>query len=88
MASVLGQPHQNSDKVAILSAEGNILEDPITSDIPKQTEKGKIDFHALRVVCVSIVLESRASAKETQMLAHPSKAKLTMNVYARTGESE
>lgn len=57
------------------------------ANIPKQTEKGKIDFHALRVAYVSIMLESGASAKEAQTLARHNKPELTMNVYARTRES-
>ena len=53
------------------------------ADIPKVTDEGKIDFHALRVAYVSFVLEAGASAKEAQTLARHSTAELTMNVYAR-----
>ncbi|NIA16036.1 MAG: tyrosine-type recombinase/integrase [Nitrospiraceae bacterium] len=55
--------------------------------IPKHTEDGKIDFHALRVAYVSFVLEAGASAKEAQVLARHSTPDLTMNVYARARDT-
>jgi len=59
-------------------------QDLVASGIPKVTEAGKLDFHALRTTFVSMLFESGASAKETQALARHSTADLTMNVYART----
>jgi len=58
--------------------------DLTAAGIPKMTEEGKLDFHALRTTFVSMLFESGASAKETQALARHSTADLTMNVYART----
>ena len=55
-----------------------------TARILKQTEEGKIDFHALRVTFVSLLVESGASVKETQALARHANPDLTMNVYAKT----
>jgi len=57
--------------------------DLTAAGIPKMTEEGKLDFHALRTTFVSMLFESGASAKETQALARHSTADLTMNVYAR-----
>lgn len=51
--------------------------------IPKWTEAGKLDAHALRVAYVSWLLEAGASVKEAQVLARHSTPDLTMNVYAR-----
>ena len=51
--------------------------------IPKHTDEGKIDFHALRVTYVTLLVESGATAKEAQVLARHSTPDLTMNVYAK-----
>ncbi len=42
-----------------------------------------MDFHSLRVVYVSLVLESGAGVKEAQSLARHQTPTLTMNVYGR-----
>ncbi len=52
--------------------------------IPKKTDEGKVDFHALRVTFVSRLVESGASVKEAQALARHANPDLTMNVYAKT----
>ena len=55
--------------------------------IPKQTPKGKIDFHACRVAYINLVLESgQVSPKEAQELARHASLDLTMNVYGRVRE--
>jgi len=51
--------------------------------IPKYTEEGKLDFHALRVTYVTFLLQAGAYVKEAQSLACHSDPRLTMNVYAR-----
>ena len=55
--------------------------------ITKQTDKGKLDFHALRVVYITYILEAGATVKEAQTLARHSIPELTMNVYAKTRDS-
>ena len=55
-----------------------------TARIPKRTEEGKIDFHALRTTFVTLTIESGASPKEAQELARHSTIDLTLNTYART----
>ena len=50
--------------------------------IPKWTEEGKVDFHALRVSYVSLVVETGADLKVTQSLARRTTPELTMNVCA------
>jgi len=44
---------------------------------------GKVDFHALRVAYVSLVIEAGATVREAQSLARHATPGLTMNVYAR-----
>jgi hypothetical protein len=56
--------------------------------IPKETQKGKIDFHALRTAFVSLTIEAGASAKEAQDLARHSAPRITMNVYARANDQK
>ena len=53
------------------------------AEIPKCTQEGKLDFHALRVTYVTLLLQAGAYVKEAQSLARHSDPKLTMNVYAR-----
>jgi len=52
--------------------------------IPRVTEEGKLDFHALRTTFTTLVIESGANIKEAQALARHSTPQLTMNTYART----
>jgi integrase len=56
--------------------------------IPKWTEEGKVDFHALRVSYVSLVVETGADLKAAQTLARHTTPELTMNVYARVRGSK
>lgn len=51
--------------------------------IPKRTDEGKIDFHALRTTFVTLTIESGANPKEAQELARHSTIDLTHNTYAR-----
>jgi len=53
------------------------------SGIPKVTPEGKLDFHALRVTYVTLLVQAGAYVKEAQSLARHSDPKLTMNVYAK-----
>ena len=59
-----------------------------TAGIPKWTEEGKVDFHALRVSYVSLVVETGADLKAAQSLARHTTPELTMNVYARVRGSK
>lgn len=52
--------------------------------IPKKTNEGKVDFHALRVTYITEIVDSGASVKEAQKLARHSTPNITMNTYART----
>ena len=51
--------------------------------IPKKTKAGKLDFHALRVAYVNMLIEAKVDVKTIQTLARHSTLELTMNVYAR-----
>ncbi len=52
--------------------------------IPKYVVgQGKLDFHALRVTHITLVIEVGANVKEAQTLARHSDPRLTMNIYAR-----
>ena len=64
-----------------------LSKDLASAGIPKETPRGKLDFHALRVAYVSFCLEVGAGAKEAQQLARHATPELTMNVYARTRET-
>ncbi|MBI2503265.1 MAG: tyrosine-type recombinase/integrase [Candidatus Latescibacteria bacterium] len=61
-----------------------IAEDLKRAGISKWTPQGKVDFHALRVAFINLVIDSGATVKEAQTLARHSTADLTMNVYGRT----
>ena len=54
-----------------------------TAGIPKATPAGKIDFHAVRLAYINLVIESGVSVKEAQTLARHATPELTMNVYGR-----
>ena len=51
--------------------------------IPKVTDQGKLDFHALRVAFTTLVVETGTDVKSAQALARHSTPDLTLNVYAR-----
>jgi integrase len=53
------------------------------ANIPKETAEGKLDFHALRVTYINMVIDSGATVKEAQVLARHTTPELTMNVYGR-----
>jgi integrase len=52
--------------------------------IPKITPAGKLDFHAVRLAYINLVIEGGVSVKEAQALARHATPELTMNVYGRT----
>ena len=55
------------------------------AQIPKETDEGKIDFHAFRVACITLLFETGgATPVEAQEIARHSTLDLTMIVYART----
>lgn len=51
--------------------------------VPWTTELGKMDFHALRVAYINLLIGSGADVKTTQALARHSSPTMTMNVYGR-----
>lgn len=51
--------------------------------IPKHNPKGKLDFHALRVAYINMVIESGATVKEVQVLARHTAPTITFNTYGR-----
>jgi integrase len=54
-----------------------------TAGIPKSTSAGKLDFHAIRLAYINLVLDSDLSARDAQALARHSTPNLTFNVYGR-----
>jgi integrase len=54
--------------------------------IPQHTVEGKLDFHALRLAYINLVIEAGATVKEAQTLARHAKPQMTMGVYGRTRE--
>ena len=54
--------------------------------IPKRTKAGKLDFHALRVTYINLVIESGANPKEAQTLARHATAELTIGLYGRAAD--
>ena len=58
--------------------------DLTTAQIPKHTKDGKLDFHALRVTYINLIIESGATVKEAQTLARHATPQMTMNIYGRT----
>jgi integrase len=54
--------------------------------IPKVTPAGKIDFHAVRLAYINLVIESGVTVKEAQVLARHETPELTMNIYGRARE--
>jgi hypothetical protein len=49
--------------------------------IPKYTKAGKLDFHALRVTYINLVIASGVNPKEAQTLARHATAELTIGFY-------
>jgi integrase len=60
--------------------------DLAAAGIPKYTKEGKLDFHALRVTYINLVIESGVTIKEAQALARHTTPQMTMNIYGRTRE--
>ena len=54
------------------------------AEIPKVTAEGKVDFHALRVAYVNLLINAGTSVKDTQALARHASVDLTWNIYGRT----
>ena len=69
------------------SSLSNTLDnDLMAAGIPKHTPAGKLDFHAIRLAYINLVLESGVTTKEAQALARHSSPDLTFNVYGRVRE--
>ena len=54
------------------------------ANIPKVTDEGKVDFHALRSTFATLLVDGGAHPKEAQALLRHASLDMTMNVYART----
>ncbi len=52
--------------------------------IPFEIDSGRVDFHSLRVTCLSWLADAGTSLRTLQEFARRSTPTLTMNVYART----
>jgi len=60
-----------------------LKKDLAAAGIPLLTEKGKLDFHALRTAYVNFILEMAPDVKTAQELARHESAHMTLNVYGR-----
>ena len=60
--------------------------DLMRAGIPKNTVEGKLDFHAIRLAYINLVIEAGATVKEAQTLARHAKPQMTLGVYGRTRE--
>jgi len=58
--------------------------DLVRAGIPKKAIGGKLDFHAVRLAYINLVLEVGATAKEAQTLARHATPQMTLGVYGRT----
>ncbi len=54
--------------------------------IPFKTERGRLDFHALRTAYVNFLLDVGAAPKELQDLARHQTLEMTMNIYGRAND--
>jgi integrase len=53
------------------------------AEIAKANDSGRLDFHGLRVACITLAGEAGGTVRELQTLARHSTPGLTMNVYAK-----
>jgi len=57
------------------------------ADIPLQTPKGSVDFHALRTTSINLLIAQGATVPEAQTLARHRTAALTIGVYGRAHDT-
>ena len=68
----------------VLSHPARTLEYDLTlAGIPKETDEGVVDFHALRTTFGTLIVESGANAKVAQRMMRHSDPRITMNIYAK-----
>ena len=79
LRSLLCQGHAPSARAALQSCSAR-------AGIPKHTVEGKLDFHAIRLAYINLVIEAGATVKEAQTLARHAKPQMTLGVYGRTRE--
>ena len=60
--------------------------DLVRAGIPKEAVGGKLDFHAVRLAYINLVIEAGATVKEAQTLARHATPQMTLGVYGRTRE--
>jgi len=58
--------------------------DLVRAGIPKEAIGGKLDFHAVRLAYINLVIEAGATVKEAQTLARHATPQMTLGVYGRT----
>lgn len=80
-----GKKKPPGDPLLYVPANSSTLlkKDLAAAGIPFMTEKGKLDFHALRTAYVNFVLEVSPDVKTAQELARHETADMTLNVYGR-----
>lgn len=70
-------PSNTSDKINKHFKKAGII---------KLNDKGKVDFHALRVTYINLIIGSQANAKTAQSLARHANLDMTFNTYGRTND--
>ena len=66
----------------------NLKADLLNAGIEVQNEQGVVDFHALRLCYISMLVNTGATVKEAQMLARHSTPTLTFGTYAKAQPNE
>ena len=77
-ASVFPNMPPNTDMAHMMRFDLN------AAGIPFETDSGRMDFHGLRVTCLSWLADAGTPLRTLQEFARHSTPTLTMNVYART----
>ncbi|HIA46923.1 MAG TPA: site-specific integrase [Candidatus Hydrogenedentes bacterium] len=85
LLDVANLKHENEPLLEVpLQTAREMEKDLKAAGIPKTTDEGKVDFHALRTAFATMVFEEGASVKEGQTLMRHADPNITMNTYART----
>jgi len=59
-----------------------------TAGVQKTTDKGKVDFHALRKAFVTWLQDSGTKVQDAQILARHSDIRLTLGIYTESWDEE
>lgn len=82
------QPPENPLLYVPSNSATALKKDLLAAGIAPVTEKGYLDFHALRTAYINFVLDSGANVKTAQELARHSTPDMTMNVYGRARDEK